>query len=91
MRSHFVFSLCLSLIGACASSHGIDAVRPGMTRAELIASLGDPESVSREGSNEALGFFVCRSNCAAKGIENRHGNRYIIKLVDGRVDSIRAN
>jgi hypothetical protein len=71
-----------------AAPLAIEMVKVGMKRAEVIAALGQPESVSVQGGTEFIGYFVCRSNCAAKGIENRHGEHYLIRLLDGRVESL---
>jgi len=71
-----------------AHSVELKGVRAGMTRAEVVAAVGEPESSGKEEGREYLLYLVCQSNCAAKSYENRRYDRYLVWFKDGKVDAV---
>lgn len=73
-----------ALLVSCATSSIMGAVKPGMTRDEVIAVMGEPASVSAEGETELLNYRISEtSNDAYYGFTTP----YYVRLVNGRVDS----
>lgn len=73
-----------ALLVSCATSSIMGAVKPGMTRDEVIAVMGEPASVSAEGDTELLNYRISEtSNDAYYGFTTP----YYVRLVNGRVDS----
>jgi outer membrane protein assembly factor BamE (lipoprotein component of BamABCDE complex) len=75
----------LALLAGCATSTGhidpgkMPSISPGMTKQEVIRSLGPPESASADGSTETLYY-----------VEERpwwQWARMQVKFVDGKVVS----
>lgn len=67
----------------CATSTKINDVQLGMTKAEVISIMGEPNSVSAQGGAEYLNYSL---------IDNLYtmGNTYqpyYVRLIDGKVES----
>jgi hypothetical protein len=74
-------------LAACAAPASILPVQAGMTRSEIVAALGEPESVGARDGAELMYYTRCHANCAAKGFENRRNVTYEVRLVNGKVES----
>lgn len=68
------------LIGCSTSANRLAAVSPGMTKAQVIDTLGSPESVSGQGSGEI--FIYTLSNSWNSPVWNE---KYYVYFSDGRV------
>jgi outer membrane protein assembly factor BamE (lipoprotein component of BamABCDE complex) len=79
-------SLALFLT-ACATSGKINTVSLGMTKHQVIETMGPPDAVSAQGSAEYLSYNLCASNCAALIVQNRVQDWYYVRLINGNVDS----
>lgn len=80
------FALVLFLSG-CATSGKINKVSNGMTKPEVIAALGQPDSTSSQGSVEFLSYLLCIDNCALLNPNWRTRRNYFVRLINGRVES----
>jgi hypothetical protein len=85
--SLFASTVLAVLLSACASSNKISGVQVGMTRQQVVAAMGEPDTVSAQGRTEYLSYFLCYSNCAALIVENRGRDWYYVRLMDGKVES----
>src|SRR5687768_34818 len=86
-RLLIVALLPLALAGCLNSSKKLNAVSVGMTKAEVIQALGQPDSVSATGGTEYMVYRL------GQGVEVQYdrfvptrGN-YYVRLLNGRVDS----
>jgi len=78
-----VFALVvLNLIAGCTSS--TTKLRIGMTKDEVIAVMGQPNSVAAQGKNEDLNYSVKDDSGGGYFQIDRP---YYVRLVDGRVES----
>jgi hypothetical protein len=77
IRFLFVLTV-LSWLAGCVSE--TTKLRIGMTKDEVIAAMGQPDSVAAQGRNEDLNYSLKDDN----GWFNRP---YYVRLVDGRVES----
>ena len=80
------FTVVLFLFG-CATSGKINKVSNGMTKPEVVAVLGQPDSTSSKGAVEYLSYLLCIDNCALLNPNWRTRRNYFVRLVNGRVDS----
>ena len=72
------------LLVGCATSSKINAVQLGMTKTEVIATMGNPVSISAKGGAEYLNYKLSETgDDAARGWTTP----YFVRLVDGKVDS----
>ena len=75
--------MALMLIG-CATSGKINAVQLDMTKAEVIAVMGEPVSVSAQGTAEYLNYNLSETDDDAfYGI----ATPYYVRLINGKVES----
>ena len=83
MRILIPVAMALMLIG-CATSGKINAVQLDMTKAEVIAVMGEPVSVSAQGGAEYLNYKLSETDDDAYyGITSP----YYVRLIDGKVES----
>jgi hypothetical protein len=87
MLSYVLSATAFLLLGACASSSKISGVQVGMSKKEVVAAMGEPDTVSAQGSSEYLSYYLCYSNCAALIVENRGRDWYYVRLINGQVES----
>jgi hypothetical protein len=64
--------------GCAKSSARLNRINPGMTRDEVVQSLGRPHAVTAQGNVEFLTY-----NLLNKGVGDM--KEYAVKVVDGRV------
>ncbi|MGE4488422.1 MAG: SHOCT domain-containing protein [Kiritimatiellales bacterium] len=84
MKKILALSITSMLLG-CATAHKMNMVGLGMTKAEVIQTLGKPVSVSAQGKAEYLNYSLCE-----KGWPSTSCNittPYYVRLVDGKVES----
>lgn len=71
--------LLLLVLAGCATTTQMNRVSTGMTKQEVIATLGTPESTSAQGGIEYLRYTF---------LKPFHGPRpYFVRLVGGKVDA----
>ncbi|MDB5759743.1 MAG: hypothetical protein JWM30_3032 [Burkholderia sp.] len=75
------------LVAACATSGKISSVSLGMTKKQVIETMGPPDAVSAQGDAEYLSYNLCASNCAALIVQNRVQDWYYVRLIQGNVES----
>lgn len=76
----FVVALALSTAG-CATSPRMNKLSVGMTKDEVLDILGSPDSTSAKGGAEYLSYMLHDGPLGASA------NDYMVKLVNGKVDS----
>lgn len=83
MKNIVLLLMTLTLWG-CATAYKMNKVGLGMTKAEVISSIGKPVSVSAQGKSEYLHYqFSETSDDAFYGFLKS----YYVRLVDGKVES----
>jgi outer membrane protein assembly factor BamE (lipoprotein component of BamABCDE complex) len=88
LKKNVVAGVALTLILAgCATSGKINKVSNGMTKPEVIAVLGPPDSTSSQGATEYLSYLLCIDNCALLNPNWRTRRNYFVRLINGRVES----
>lgn len=81
----FLLSILLVvLIGGCATSSKINGVQLGMSRADVVAVMGEPVSISAKGGAQYLNYAL--SETSDDAFYDRT-TPYYVRLVDGEVDS----
>ena len=85
MKSKITF-LALMAIGVlfagCLSSARLNEVRVGMTKDEVIALLGTPDSTSAQANIVYLTYYL-----SVEGTGRTVDQPYLVRLVDGKVES----
>ena len=69
----------------CATAHKMNMVGLGMTKAEVIQTLGKPVSVSAQGKAEYLNYSLCEKGWPSPSCNIT--TPYYVRLVDGKVES----
>jgi len=72
--------LLWTLAGCGTSSRKLNELHLGMTKPEVIQTIGNPAHTSAQGSTEYLGY-----NLNHQGMSERR--EFVVKLVDGKVDA----
>jgi len=67
----------------CADSTALNKVRIGMTRADIVALLGTPDSTSAQANIEYLTYYLVASTSYGP----TRDQPYFVRLVDGKVES----
>lgn len=75
-----VFFLLTPLIGCVKTSKHLNGLELGMTKAQVVAIMGTPHSVSAQGSCEYLAYNLDVHSMGGKA-------EYFVKLIDSHVDS----
>jgi len=70
----------LILVMGCVTSQNLYNVRVGMTKEEVVRTLGKPHSVAATGSTEILVYNLEREAMGGLG-------QYFVRIVNGRVDA----
>lgn len=78
------WSVILIVASGCATANKISKVKIGMTRAEVISTIGKPASVSAKGKMEYLNYSLSETGDQAFYGITTH---YYVRLIDGRVES----
>jgi outer membrane protein assembly factor BamE (lipoprotein component of BamABCDE complex) len=73
--------LIVVLLAGCATAEKLNDVRIGMTKDQVIALLGTPDSTSAQANVEYLTYYL-------ENDENYGRDRpYMVRVVDGKVES----
>ncbi len=75
----------ISMSLGCATAHKLNAVGLGMTKSEVIQTLGKPVSVSAQGKAEYLNYSLCEKGWPSPSCNIT--TPYYVRLVDGKVES----
>jgi outer membrane protein assembly factor BamE (lipoprotein component of BamABCDE complex) len=84
MRNSITLITIVFLLAGCATAHKISQVKLGMTRDQVIETMGPPASTSAKGSTEYLNYSLSETDDQAFYSITKP---YYVRLVDGRVDS----
>jgi hypothetical protein len=74
--------LCLSLLVGCATANKLNDLRIGMTKDQVIAILGKPDSTSAQSNIEYLTYYLVSDTATRIGDQP-----YSVRLVNGQVES----
>jgi hypothetical protein len=84
MKTSAIFLLSLFCLSGCLTSASkINAVHIGMTKAEVLAAMGEPISVTADKTGEYLNYSLAEGQTSFDAPRTP----YEIKLVNGRVES----
>lgn len=79
-----IISLSFFFLISCANAHKLGLISLGMTKQEVIKSLGRPNSISAQKSVEYLHYnFYDTYEHAFYGITKE----YYVRIIDGKVES----
>ena len=85
MKTSAIFLLSVFFLSGCVTSASkISAIRIGMTKAEVLAVMGEPVSVTADKTAEYLNYNLAEGDI---GWTDRPRVPYEVKLVNGRVES----
>jgi Short C-terminal domain/SmpA / OmlA family len=73
--------LCVALLAGCVTADRLNDVRIGMTKAQVIALLGTPDSTSAQANIEYLTYYLATDTTYGRDVP------YMVRLVDGKVES----
>ncbi len=76
--------LMVALLAGCNTAAQLNNVRIGMTKDQVIALLGTPDSTSAQANVEYMTYYL--ENGADIGNSSRD-RAYMVRLVDGKVES----
>jgi len=81
----YIFTtLAAIILFGCATAHKINSVQLGMSKDEVVSTIGEPTSVSAKDGTEYLNYrFSETDDHAFYGVTTP----YYVRLVDGKVDS----
>ena len=84
-RTFYAFALLIGLLlaGCSAGPSRIEGVEAGMSKAEVIAVLGEPRATSEISGSEYLTFKVWRSFCRRQ--PGNYRDVHYVRLAGGRV------
>ena len=85
MKQLLLVALCGLILSGCATTGKMNRLSVGMSKADVIAAMGEPDSTSAPGGGvEYLRYSLTTSSSAAY---NGYTEPYFVKLVNGRVDA----
>ena len=85
MKQLLLVALCGLILSGCATTGKMNRLSVGMSKADVIAAMGEPDSTSAPGGGvEYLRYSLTTSSIAAY---NGYTEPYFVKLVNGRVDA----
>lgn len=83
--------LALVLLGAllagCMSSAELNKLQIGMTKDQVIALLGQPDSTSAQANVEYLTYYLEANESTYGRYSGESEKAYMVRLVDGKVES----
>lgn len=74
-----IIGLTLVLLLGCAGASKMNAVQLGMTRDQVVSTIGSPDSSSEMGNTQFLKYQLCSDWIFT--------DRYYVRLTDGKVDA----
>jgi Short C-terminal domain/SmpA / OmlA family len=84
MKSRLILAASLFLaavLTGCSTADKLNSIQIGMTKDQVIAILGKPDSMSAQADVEYLTYYLTPDT------EQRLDQPYMIRLVDGKVES----
>lgn len=84
MKRRFVLLLSLGFVG-CATTSTINNISLGMTKVEVIKTIGNPNSISAKGDLEYLKYNF--APLIRDADDSRNSYDYFVRLVNGKVES----
>jgi len=80
--------LCAALFAGCANAAKLNDLHTGMTKDQVIAVMGQPDSTSAQANIEYLTYYLSDDRSSSSYPAFSSGNRgYMVRLVDGKVES----
>jgi hypothetical protein len=70
----------VALLAGCATAEKLNNIRIGMTKDQVIAQLGKPDSTSAQANIEYLTYYLANEGAYRE-------QPYSVRLVDGKVES----
>ena len=86
LKSTVVVLFAVALLG-CATSTKMNNVSVGMTKQQVIAAMGQPESVRADGGVESLHYKLSESGDWVRGTWGVPTRDYFVRLRNGVVDA----
>jgi hypothetical protein len=82
MKSNLLAGAFLSvlLLAGCQSATQLNSIRIGMTKAEVVASMGQPDSTAAQANAEYFTYYLYVDS-------DRRDEPYLVRFVDGKVES----
>jgi outer membrane protein assembly factor BamE (lipoprotein component of BamABCDE complex) len=75
-----VLILLVAFLFGCAGTHQkINGLKIGMTKQEVIETIGDPDTTSASGNVEYLKYRI--------NVGLVYSDEYLVRLLDGKVDA----
>lgn len=87
MRRLLLSSFLLLTVIACATASRFNDLRPGMTKAEVVKIMGEPDSRSFIEGAEYFHYFLSRSGYEAYASKGLAKDEYVVRFVSERMDS----
>lgn len=82
-----VFTLtAIGLLGCAATPEKMIDLQMGMSRDQVVHTMGSPTSVSRINESEYLNYSLCVTQCAGP-IPFRQFRPFYVRLINGKVES----
>lgn len=81
MRFVWIFLLGLALMGCQTTARTFNKIKPGMSREDVVAIMGQPESVSRVRDTDVLRYQIKET------LNDWYPDTYYVQLRNGRVIS----
>jgi outer membrane protein assembly factor BamE (lipoprotein component of BamABCDE complex) len=73
--------LVVALLAGCATAEKLNLIQIGMTKGQVVAILGQPDSTSAQSNIEYYTYYLTNDSA-------RYGNQpYMVRLVGGQVES----
>lgn len=77
-----------ALVSSCATTSGeFSKVHIGMPRADVIQSLGTPNSIAAQGGAEYMNYYLCMEMCWALDRSLHVRGWHYVRIIDGKVES----
>jgi hypothetical protein len=77
-RTMALVILVAALCGCHTTSQDLNRLNLGMTKQQVVGTLGEPHTTAAQGNIEFLTYWLDRENMGGK-------DEYFVKLVDGKV------
>ena len=89
LRSAFVFFLCVVFAGCVSNTDSFNRISVGMTKDEVVSTIGAPTSTRATGKLEVLVYNLAPSGVKWTVVpaEKATFPEYFVRLIDGRVES----
>ena len=85
MKSLLLITLVATFIVGCAGSPKMNNISLGMTKAEVINVIGNPDSTSAQGAAEYMRYGLWRDFWDRQ--PGNYSDDYFVRLISGKVES----